>query len=49
MTIKDKKLDEGKPFKVAMIACVNKPFTLDFCLIKKQSNFPRYSIETISS
>lgn len=35
----DKKREEGKPFKVAVIACVNKLFTLDLCFIKNKTTF----------
>lgn len=38
--------EEGKPFRVAIIACVNKLLQLDLHLTKKQNNFPGYGLET---
>lgn len=35
----DKKRDEGKPFKVAAIACVNKLLHWIFALLKSKSTF----------
>lgn len=35
----DKKRDEGKPFKVAVIACVNKLLHWIFALLKSKSTF----------
>ncbi|MBP3967342.1 IS3 family transposase [Paenibacillus sp. DLE-14] len=35
----DKKIDEGKPYKVAMIACVNKLLHCLFALLKRKETF----------
>ncbi|WP_236036346.1 hypothetical protein [Heyndrickxia oleronia] len=35
----DMKHEEGKPFRVAVIACVNNSLTLDLRLTKKQNYF----------
>lgn len=35
----DKKRDEGKPFKVAVIACVNKVLYWIFALLKNKTTF----------
>ncbi|PLS01803.1 hypothetical protein CVD27_22900, partial [Neobacillus cucumis] len=41
----DKKREEGKPFKVAVIACVNKLLHWIFALLKSKSTFQDYSLE----
>lgn len=38
----DKKREEGKPFKVVVIACANKLLQWIFVPFKKQNDFPRY-------
>jgi hypothetical protein len=43
----DKKRDEGKPYKVAMIACVNKLLPLIYTLLKNTNHFPRISLKSI--
>jgi transposase len=45
----DKKREEGKPFRVAITACVNKLLHWIYAFTKKQIYFPRYSLKTISN
>ena len=40
----DKKREEGKPFKVAVIACANKLLHWIYALLKSKSDFPRFSL-----
>ena len=40
----DKKREEGKPFKVAVIACANKLLHWIYALLKSKSDFPRSSL-----
>ena len=43
----DKKREEGKPFRVAVIACVNKLLHWIYALLKEQNYFPGYSLRTV--